>query len=72
MAFPRRKTNRYEQENNPLSYDLAAYKLSAIGFVTETATFIIECGEDENDMVVKESFKLKDAVESVAGKIDGL
>ena len=46
--------------------------LSAIGFVSETATFIIECGEDENDMVVKESFKLKDAVESVAGKIDGL
>ncbi|KJA17838.1 hypothetical protein HYPSUDRAFT_191636 [Hypholoma sublateritium FD-334 SS-4] len=43
-----------------------------MGFVTETATFIAECGEDENDMVVKESFKLKDAVESVAGKIDGL
>ncbi|KAF9480276.1 hypothetical protein BDN70DRAFT_905831 [Pholiota conissans] len=43
-----------------------------IGFVAETATFIAECGEDENDMVVKESFKLKDAVESVAGKIDGL
>ena len=43
-----------------------------IGFVAETSTFIIECGEDENDMVVKESFKLKDAVESVAGKIDGL
>ncbi|KAF8966928.1 armadillo-type protein [Flammula alnicola] len=43
-----------------------------IGFVAETATFIAECGEDENDLVVKESFKLKDAVESVAGKIDGL
>jgi U3 small nucleolar RNA-associated protein 10 len=43
-----------------------------IGFVAETSTFIIECGEDENDMVVKESFRLKDAVESVAGKIDGL
>lgn len=42
------------------------------GFVSETATFIIECSEDENDMVVKESFKLKDAVENVAGKIDGL
>ena len=38
----------------------------------ETATFIAECGEDENDLVIKESFKLKDAVESVAGKIDGL
>ena len=52
-------------------YDL--HKLSfAIGFVSETSTFIIECGEDENDLVVRESFKLKDAVESVAGKIDGL
>ena len=28
------------------------------GFVAETATFIAECGEDENDMVVKESFRL--------------
>ncbi|KAF8797612.1 hypothetical protein BYT27DRAFT_7204423 [Phlegmacium glaucopus] len=43
-----------------------------IGFTAETATFIVECSEDENDMVVKESFKLKDAVESVSGKIDGL
>ncbi|KAF9451337.1 hypothetical protein P691DRAFT_663457 [Macrolepiota fuliginosa MF-IS2] len=43
-----------------------------LGFVSETATFIAECGEDENDTVVKESFKLKDAIESVAGKIDGL
>ena len=51
---------------------LTNYFLFAIGFVAETSTFIIECGEDDNDMVVKESFKLKDAVESVAGKIDGL
>ncbi|KAF6750908.1 armadillo-type protein [Ephemerocybe angulata] len=43
-----------------------------LGFVAETATFIAECGEDENDMVVKESFRLKDAVERIAGKIDGL
>lgn len=43
-----------------------------LGFVAETTTFIAECSEDENDMVVKESFRLKDAVESVAGKIDGL
>ncbi|TFK37695.1 hypothetical protein BDQ12DRAFT_685121 [Crucibulum laeve] len=43
-----------------------------LGFVAETATFIAECSEDENDMVVRESFRLKDAVESVAGKIDGL
>lgn len=40
--------------------------------MAETTTFIAECSEDENDMVVKESFRLKDAVESVAGKIDGL
>lgn len=43
-----------------------------VGFVAETATFISECSEDENDVVVKECFKLKDAVESVAGAIDGL
>ncbi|KAJ3515006.1 hypothetical protein NLJ89_g2035 [Agrocybe chaxingu] len=43
-----------------------------IGFVAETATFIAECSEDENDVVVKESFRLKNAVENVAGKIDGL
>ncbi|KAF8154101.1 hypothetical protein B0H34DRAFT_800000 [Crassisporium funariophilum] len=43
-----------------------------LGFVAETATFIAECSEDENDVVVKGSFKLKDAVESVAGPIDGL
>jgi len=43
-----------------------------IGFVAETATFIAECGEDDNDLVVKESFRLKDAVEAVAGKIDRL
>ncbi|EKM74924.1 hypothetical protein AGABI1DRAFT_123475 [Agaricus bisporus var. burnettii JB137-S8] len=43
-----------------------------LGFVPETATFIADCGEDENDTVVRESFKLKEAVESVAGKIDGL
>jgi len=42
------------------------------GFVAETATFIAECGEDENDTVVKESFKLKEAVESIAGTIEGL
>ena len=79
LAFPRRKTNRYEQYSfsfYALFYFFALvltnYFLFAIGFVAETSTFIIECGEDDNDMVVKESFKLKDAVESVAGKIDGL
>ncbi|KXN83997.1 U3 small nucleolar RNA-associated protein 10 [Leucoagaricus sp. SymC.cos] len=43
-----------------------------MGFVSETATFIAECAEDENDLVVKESFRLKEAVESVAGRIDRL
>ncbi|KAF8999772.1 hypothetical protein BDQ17DRAFT_1360346 [Cyathus striatus] len=43
-----------------------------LGFVPETITFITECSEDDNDMIVRESFRLKDAVESVAGKIDGL
>jgi len=42
------------------------------GFVAETATFIAECGEDDNDTVVKESFKLKETVESIAGTIEGL
>jgi U3 small nucleolar RNA-associated protein 10 len=40
--------------------------------VAETVTFIAECGEDENDLVVIAASKLKDAVEAVAGKIDGL
>ncbi|PFH46286.1 hypothetical protein AMATHDRAFT_155738 [Amanita thiersii Skay4041] len=43
-----------------------------LGFVAETATFIAECNEDDNDIVVKESLKLKNAVESVAGSINGL
>ncbi|KAH7920221.1 hypothetical protein BV22DRAFT_1199044 [Leucogyrophana mollusca] len=43
-----------------------------IGFVAETATFISECAEDENDTVVREVHKLKNAVESVAGSISGL
>ncbi|KAG2363636.1 hypothetical protein BDR07DRAFT_1471237 [Suillus spraguei] len=43
-----------------------------IGFVAETATFISECAEDENDNVVRETHKLKNAVESVAGSISGL
>ncbi|ESK96722.1 u3 small nucleolar RNA-associated protein 10 [Moniliophthora roreri MCA 2997] len=43
-----------------------------LGFVAETATFIAECCEDEHDTVARESFKLKDAVESVAGSINGI
>lgn len=42
------------------------------GFVTDTATFIAECGDDENDLVIIAASKLKDAVEGSAGKIDGL
>jgi hypothetical protein len=42
------------------------------GFVAETTTFIAECAEDESDIVVKESHRLKEAVESVAGNINGL
>ncbi|EGO02920.1 hypothetical protein SERLA73DRAFT_102973 [Serpula lacrymans var. lacrymans S7.3] len=43
-----------------------------LGFVAETATFIGECAEDENDTVVKEAHKLKSAVENIAGNINGL
>ncbi|KAI5990429.1 hypothetical protein EDD15DRAFT_2388798 [Pisolithus albus] len=43
-----------------------------LGFVAETATFITECAEDENDSVVRETHKLKNAVESVAGTISDL
>lgn len=41
-----------------------------VGFVAETTTFIAECAEDENDLVVKEAHRLKQAVESVAGNIN--
>ena len=42
------------------------------GFASETATFVAETSEDENDAVVRESLKLKDALEAVAGRISGL
>ena len=38
----------------------------------ETATFIIECAEDENEEIVHECRRLKIAVEAQVGKIDGL
>ncbi|KAI8990419.1 armadillo-type protein [Trametes punicea] len=41
-----------------------------LGFVAETATFIAEAAEDENDLVVREAHKLKAAVEAVGGSID--
>ncbi|KAL1745319.1 armadillo-type protein [Schizophyllum fasciatum] len=43
-----------------------------LGFASETATFVAETSEDENDAVVRESLKLKDALEAVAGRISGL
>ncbi|KAI0712775.1 armadillo-type protein [Cerioporus squamosus] len=41
-----------------------------LGFVAETATFVAEAAEDENDRVVQEAHKLKAAVESIGGNID--
>jgi len=44
-----------------------------IGFVSETATFIVECAEDEHDGVVSETHALKAAVEGVTGEsIEGV
>ena len=40
------------------------------GFAPESATFVAECAEDDNDSVVREAHRLKDAIESVAGRID--
>ncbi|KAI0742763.1 hypothetical protein C8Q80DRAFT_1221194 [Daedaleopsis nitida] len=41
-----------------------------LGFVAETATFIAEAAEDENDLVVREAHKMKMTVEAVGGSID--
>lgn len=43
---------------------------SHAGYVAETATFVEEAAEDENDLVVAEAHKLKAAVESSGGDID--
>ena len=41
--------------------------------MSETATFIAECAEDEHDGVVSETHSLKVAVEVVSGeRIDGV
>ena len=40
----------------------------ALGFASETATFIVECAEDEHDGVVSETHALKAIVESVTGE----
>lgn len=42
------------------------------GFVTESATFVAECVEDENDGVVEAAYKLRDAIEAVAGSLSQL
>jgi len=50
-----------------------AHGRKLIGFVSETATFIAECAEDEHDGVVSETHALKVVVESVTGeRLDGL
>lgn len=41
-----------------------------VGFVAETATFIAEAAEDDNDLVVQEAHRLKAAVEAIGGSID--
>ena len=41
--------------------------------MTETATFIAECAEDEHDSVVSETYAFKAAVEGATGEnIEGL
>ncbi|KAI5117129.1 hypothetical protein M0805_007713 [Coniferiporia weirii] len=49
-----------------------AHSAKLRGFGQETATFIMECAEDENDEVVRECRQLKDSVEAEVGRIDGL
>jgi hypothetical protein len=54
---------------------LASWLITIVlGFASETATFIIECAEDEHDGVVSETHALKTAVEGVAGEnvLEGL
>lgn len=73
VEIRRRQTHRcavmIHLHKEPDSIVLTCFRL---GFVGETATFIAECAEDENDSVVREVHKLKNAVESVAGSISGL
>lgn len=50
-----------------------AHGSKLVGFVSETATFIVECAEDEHDGVVSETHALKAAIEVVSGeRIDGV
>ncbi|GJE92911.1 U3snoRNP10 and BP28CT domain-containing protein [Phanerochaete sordida] len=47
-----------------------AHGTKLMGFAGETATFVAECAEDDNDSVVREAHKLKNVIEGVAGRID--
>ncbi|KAI9454082.1 hypothetical protein F5148DRAFT_1378333 [Russula earlei] len=50
-----------------------AHGSKLVGFVSETATFIAECAEDEHDGVVSETHALKAAVEGATGEsIEGV
>lgn len=52
------------------SYFRVTYACAA--FASETTTFIAELSEDENDLVVRETLQLKNALEAIAGNITGL
>ncbi|KAI0311668.1 hypothetical protein OF83DRAFT_1068421 [Amylostereum chailletii] len=45
-----------------------AHGMKLVGFVSETATFIAECAEDEHDSVVRATHTLKKAVEEASGE----
>lgn len=67
-------TSAFSCDDKYLEYLLTAGPTCLkLGFVSETATFIVECAEDEHDSVVKETHALKAAVEGVTGeKISGV
>ncbi|KAI0295094.1 armadillo-type protein [Multifurca ochricompacta] len=46
----------------------SAHGSKLIGFVSETATFIVECGEDEHDDVVSAARAFKTVVEGMTGE----
>ncbi len=67
MASPWREVDRYVHIT---LHQSRRYSPSCPGFAPETATFIAECAEDDNDNIVREVHRLKNAVESIAGRID--
>jgi len=42
------------------------------GFATDTATFIAECAEDDNDEVAKAARSLRRSVEAVSGSLEAV